>query len=141
MRSIDLTKLIAQTYLDKCGGMDLSYLWDVALGCYGWMDQLETPLNADYNPERYFFEALEHLLDNKLCKLRSNSQSLPNAQMDKLTPKEQLSLVKEIWIGKDEMDKLDRENDYMGWWFLVHCPYYLAHKMTDEKGEVFWLVI
>ncbi len=36
MRSIDLTKLIAQTYLDNCGGMDLSYLWDVALGCYGW---------------------------------------------------------------------------------------------------------
>lgn len=140
MKSTDLTKIIAQTFLNKCGGMDLSYLWDVALGCYDWMETLEEPLNNNYNSEQYFFEALKYLLDNQLCKLRSNSESLPNTQMETLTPEEQLNLVKEIWVGKKEMDKLDQENQYVGWWFLTSCPYYLAHKRIDEKGNVFWLV-
>lgn len=120
--------------------MDLSYLWDVTLGYYNWIEKLEEPLNSNYNTEQYFFEALKYLLDNKLCKLRSNSESLPNTQMETLTPEEQLNLVKEIWVGKKEMDRLDQENHYIGWWFLTSCPYYLAHKRIDEKGNIFWLI-
>lgn len=139
MKSIDITKKISHTFLNQCGGMDLSYLWDVALGYYNWIDELDK-LPNDYNSEEYFFKSLKYLLDNKLCKLRSDSECLSNAEIEKLTPDKQLSLVKEIWVGKEEMDRLDQENQYAGWWFLTSCPYYLAHKKIDENGNVFWLV-
>ncbi|WP_212749615.1 hypothetical protein [Acinetobacter sp. ANC 3929] len=54
--------------------------------------------------------------------------------MDQLTysPEEQLVLLKEEWVSKAEMDK---ENSYLGWYFLIFCPYSLAHKIYDENGN------
>ncbi|MFC0821226.1 hypothetical protein [Moraxella marmotae] len=37
--------------------------------------------------------------------------------MEELTSEEQLNLAKEIWVVKEEMDRLDQENQYIGWWF------------------------
>lgn len=30
------------------------------------------------------------------------------------------------------MDKMDEENGYLGWYFLMFFPYSLAHKIYDE---------
>jgi len=46
-----------------------------------------------------------------------------------------LERLKEIWIGKEKMDKLDEEHGYLGWYFLSICPYSLTQKMFDEDGN------
>lgn len=51
------------------------------------------------------------------------------------SPKVQLTLLKKVWVGKAEMDKIDEENDYLGWIFLIFCPYSLAHKIYDDNGD------
>lgn len=57
------------------------------------------------------------------------------------SPDEQLALLKEIWIGKEKMDKLDEEHVYLGSYFLSICPYSLTQKMYDEDGSVLrWYV-
>ena len=116
--------------------MDLIYLWDT---CSYEVDSEDYPdVIFEYDPETAFFIALERLLKsgNECLTYNLNSED-PSRDGERLTcsPDEQLALLKEVWISKEEMDKLDKEKGYLGWYFLVICPYSLTHKKYDENGN------
>lgn len=113
----------------------IDYLW---CSCDGEMDNEDYPdVKFEYNPDTAFFMALERLLKSgDACLFYSGCTEHPK-RGERLTesPDEQLVLLKEIWIGKEKMDKLDEEHGYLGWYFLAICPYSLTQRMYDEDGS------
>lgn len=94
-------------------------------------------ISIEYDPEAAFFKALLVLLESgDWCLFYTLNSQEPSLDGEHLTgsPQEQITLLKQAWVGKAEMDKMDEENGYLGWYFLIHCPYSLAHKIYDESG-------
>lgn len=116
--------------------MGLQYLW---YSCDGEMDSEDYPeVNFVYSPESAFFKALEILLESgDQCLFYNLNSEDPSKDGELLTvsPLEQLEMLRKVWIGKEAMDKMDEENEYLGWYFLVHIPYSIAHKIYDEHGN------
>ncbi|MEB3768403.1 hypothetical protein [Acinetobacter sp. MD2] len=116
--------------------MGLKYLW---FTCDGEMDEENYPdIKFEYDPDTAFFKALKILLDSEdKCLFYNLNSEDPSRDGEHLTcsPEEQFALLKKVWVGKEEMDKMDEENGYLGWYFLILCPYSLAHKIYDENGN------
>lgn len=116
--------------------MGLQYLWDT---CDGEMDSENYPeVIFEYDPDTAFFNALEILLKKGDCCLAYGDVTEDRALIGtvvKELPEKQLEMLKSVWVGKEEMDRMDRENDYLGWYFLVHCPYLLACRKYDSQGN------
>lgn len=115
--------------------MGLEYLW------YSSNDELiefYPDIELEYDPDTAFFKALEVLLksgDKCLFYNLNNGDPSRDGEHLTVTPEEQVALLKEVWVGKAEMDKMDEANGYLGWYFLIHCPYSLAHKVYDENNN------
>lgn len=128
---------IVNVFLTRCTGLGLDYLWNISN--HGWRyDYKDIP--TLYNEETAFFLALEYLLTHQKCRLRSNGEIYNNEDIEQMSPQCQLNLVKEIWIGKNKMDRMDEENECLNWWFLVYCPYYLSHRIINKNGKYTWFV-
>ncbi|MCU4337341.1 hypothetical protein [Acinetobacter dispersus] len=97
-------------------------------------------ISIEYDPGTAFFKALFVLLESGdwclFYTLNSHEPSLDGEHL-RGSPQEQITLLKQAWVGKAEMDKMDEENGYLGWYFLIHCPYSLAHKIYDKNGCFF----
>ncbi|USA46435.1 hypothetical protein NDN11_17405 [Acinetobacter sp. C26M] len=115
--------------------MGIEYLWH---SCDGEMDSEDYPdVKFEYDPDTAFFMALERLLKSgEACLFYVSCTEHPKkSELLTESPDSQITLLKNAWIGKEEMDKLDKEHDYLGWYFLVHCPYSLIQKQYDEHGN------
>lgn len=129
------TSAILKIFQEWHQNMGLSYLWDAT--DYE-LTKFYPELELEYDPDTAFFKALEILLKSgDKCLFYNLNSEDPSRDGEHLTcsPEEQLTLLKKVWVGKEEMDRMDEENGYSGWYFLIFCPYSLAHKIYDENGK------
>ncbi|MDO4894458.1 hypothetical protein [Moraxella sp.] len=91
--------------------------------------------------KRHFFLALEFLFAQNYCRLITNDGNKEiDDEIAKMDAKQACQLLKDIWIGEEAMNKLDEENQYVGWWFRILCPYNIVHRYVDEDGEERWVL-
>lgn len=125
---------ILKIFQESHGNSGLRDLW---FCCDGEVQAIYPDLKIDFDPDAAFFIVLEILLKSgNQClfyNLNYKDSSRDGEHLD-ASPEEQIELLKKVWVGKELMDKMDDENGYLGWFFLIHCPYSLAHKIYDENG-------
>jgi hypothetical protein len=95
----------------------------------------------EYDPDTAFFKVLLILLEGGQCCLYHNLNGEdPSRDGEHLnsSPIEQVAMYKKAWVGKQAMDAMDEENNYMGWWFLNYARYSLAWRRPNEQGELKW---
>jgi hypothetical protein len=138
---------ILKVFIEEHSFMGLSYLW---LECdnNGFLEaptilefRSKQQIQIEYDPDTAFFKVLQILLEGGQCCLYHNLNGEdPSRDGEHLnsSPIEQVAMYKKAWIGKQAMDEMDEENNYMGWWFLVHAPYSLAWRRPNEQGELKW---
>ena len=115
--------------------MGLQYLW---YSCDDEFQRTYPNISIEYDPDTAFFKALEEMLNSgDQCLFYNLNSEDPSRDGEQLTttPQKQLQMLKEVWIGKEAMDRMDKEEGYLGWYFLMYCPYSLAHKIYNEKGQ------
>ncbi|MCH7312795.1 hypothetical protein [Acinetobacter sp. ANC 3882] len=115
------------------------------VGCLWWyacnnalIQDKHPNTKIEYDSNSAFFKALEILLNcGDYCLFYTLNSEDPLRDGEHLSelPQEQLELLQRVWIDKEAMDKMDEENGYLGWYFLIYCPYSLAHKIYDENGN------
>lgn len=130
MNQIHATLKVFQEWHENMGLRDLWFSCDAEVQAF------YPDLEMEYESDTAFFKALEVLLESGdqclFYNLNHEDQSKDGQHLSG-TPSEQLSLLKKVWVGKVEMDKMDDENGFLGWYFLLFCPYSLAHKIYDEN--------
>lgn len=132
-------ELIIHTFVNHYFASELFFLWDVvwAVG----ESRIQPCEEIVYDNETAFFLALELLLAQNYCRLITNDGNEENnKKIAKMDAKQACQLLKDVWVGEEAMNKLDKENQYVGWWFVVLCPYNLVHRYIDEYGEEQWIL-
>lgn len=133
-------ELIIHTFLNHHFASELYFLWDVVCGVSE--NRIQPPCEEIiYDNETAFFLALEFLLAQNYCRLITNDGGKEiDDEIAKMDAKQACQLLKDVWMGEEAMNKLDEENEYLGWWFVVLCPYNIVHRYTDESGEEQWVL-
>ncbi len=132
MNQIDI---ILKHFKEWHKNMGLRFLW---FASDGEAEELYPNIKPEYDSDTAFFKALEVMLnsgDQCLYYNLNSEEPSKNGEHLTATPQEQLNMLKQVWIGKIKMDEMDEENGYLGWYFLMYCPYSLAHKTYDEQGQ------
>lgn len=133
-------ELIIHTFLNRHFASELYFLWDVVCGVN--KNRIQPPCEEIiYDNETAFFLALELLFAQNYCRLITNDGNKEiDDEIAKMDAKQACQLLKDVWIGEEAMNKLDEENQYVGWWFRILCPYNIVHRYTDESGEEQWVL-
>lgn len=132
MKQIELILKTFNEYEFKEGLDDLFYLSGE------FLKEIYPTTILEYEQDIAFFMALKSLLDSGNISLFYNLNYEDSSKDGKLligTTEEQIKQLQQVWIGSDAINKMDEENDYIGWYFLTHCPYALAHKIYDKNGN------
>ncbi len=131
--------LITHTFINEHFASELFFLWDVV--CVVGEGRIQPCEEIIYDNETAFFLALEYLLVHNYCRLITNDGNKEiNKALAKMDAKQACQLLKDVWIGEEAINKLDEENQYVDWWFVVLCPYNIVHRCTDESGEEQWVL-
>ncbi|PTV44756.1 DUF596 domain-containing protein [Acinetobacter pittii] len=132
MNQLELILKTFQEYEFKEGLDDLFYLSGNLL------KEIYPTIMLEYNQDTAFFMALKTLLESGDISLFYNLNFEDLSRDGELltgSAEEQIKQLKQVWIGSDAINKMDEENNYIGWYFLIQCPYALAHKIYDKDGN------
>lgn len=132
MNQVELILKTFQEYEFKEGLDDLFYL------CGNFLKEIYPEIMLEYDQDTAFFNTLKILLDSGDSSLFYNlNYEDPSKDGELLSgnAQEQIKQLQLVWIGSLDINKMDEENDYIGWYFLIYCPYGLAHKIYDEDGN------
>lgn len=137
MKQLELILKTFHEYEFKEGLDVLFYL------CGNFLKEIDPKVKLEYGQDVSFFKVLKILLESGDISLFYNLNSADPSRDGELllgSPKEQIEQLQQVWIGSFAIHQMDQKNNYLGWYFLIHCPYALAHKLYDEDGKfVRWL--
>lgn len=132
MNQLELILKTFHEYEFKEGLDDLFYL------CGDFLKEIYPVIKLEYDQDTALFKVLKILLESGDISLFYNlNYEDPSRDGELLigTAEEQIKQLQQVWIGSFAINKMDEENDYIGWYFLMHCPYALAHKIYNENGN------
>jgi len=132
MNQLELILKTFHEYEFKEGLDDLFYL------CGDFLKEIYPVIKLEYDQDTALFKVLKILLESGDISLFYNlNYEDPSRDGELLigTAEEQIKQLQQVWIGSFAINKMDEENDYIGWYFLMHYPYALAHKIYNENGN------
>lgn len=132
MSQLELILKTFHEYEFKEGLDDLFYL------CGNFLKEIDPEVKIEDDQDTAFFKVLKILLESGDISLFYNlnyEDSFRDGELLLGSAQEQIEQLQQVWIGSFAIHQMDQKNNYLGWFFLIHCPYALAHKLYDEDGK------
>jgi len=106
--------------------------------CGNFLKEIDPEVKIEDDQDTAFFKVLKILLESGDISLFYNlnyEDSFRDGELLLGSAQEQIEQLQQVWIGSFAIHQMDQKNNYLGWFFLIHCPYALAHKLYDEDGK------